>query len=174
MQLKICLRMSADWANFRSLLPYNNMATIAALPYTHTRAFEDLGHFNILEQCTIPFLVTFLNGSHHTELSSQCLESLFFSSFGKRLIHVRPFVVFACSCSCKILGSIANAIQLLEPKFSMFLLIVCGLEEEFCNLLEALFLGLGSEICIFITGLRLSGESGFQIFPYCPVKKSAV
>ena len=42
----------------------------------------------------------------------------------------------------KVFGGVTNAVQLLEPKLSVFLLVVSGFEEQRRDLLVAFLLGL--------------------------------
>ena len=103
------------------------------------------------------------NGCHATELCCQLGEALFFGCFGKGLIHIRPLKVLTVSCSGKIFRRGTDAVELFEPQFGMFLFILSCFQEKGCNLLVAFLLGLGRKIGIFVSGLGLTGKSGFQI-----------
>lgn len=163
-QFEVSLRMSAGGAEFGSLRAYDDVSAVAAFPHLHLALGEHFCHLHIVEQCAITLLVTTLDGSYEAKLCGELVESLLIGSLGESLIHVRPFVVLALSSIQQVFCRVAQAVQLLEPQFGMLFLIVGGLEEEGCNLLEAFFLSLGSEVGVFVAGLRFSGESGFQIF----------
>ena len=104
-----------------------------------------------------------LNSSHQAEFSSQLRESLFLCGLRESDVHVCPLVVLPASGSSQILCCAADALQLLEPHLGMFLLVVCRLQKQGCDLLKALLLGLGSKIGILVPSLGLARESGLQI-----------
>ena len=54
--------------------------------------------------------------------------------------------------------------QFRKTDLGVLLLVVRGLQKQRRDLLEALFLCLGSEIGVLVPRLRLTGESGLQIF----------
>ena len=118
------------------------MSAIAALPNFHLRPFEYLCSLDILQKCAVTFLVTLFNGSYTAEFCSELREAFLLSCLCKTCIHICPFVVLAGCCVCEILCCVTDAVKFLEPEFCVLLLVIGGLKEEGCDLLESLFLCL--------------------------------
>ena len=129
------------------------MSAVAALPHLHFALLEDGGRLDVLQQGTIALLVAFLDGSHHTELGSQFLETFLFGSLCETFVHIGPFVVLAVGSMLEVLGGIADAAEFLEPQLGVLLLVVGSFEEKFGNLLVAFLLGHRSKIGVFVACL---------------------
>ena len=103
------------------------------------------------------------DGGYHAEPGGQGLESFLLGGLGKALVHIGPLIVLAVGCCGQILCGVAYALKLLEPEFGVLLLVLCGLQEDGCHLLEALFFGYGCKIGVLVSRLRFAGERCFQI-----------
>ena len=86
----------------------------------------------------------FLNGADHAEFAGDLLEAFFFGFLGEGLIHIGPFVVFAISGGFEVGDGVFDfaAFEVFKPEFGVFFFVIGGLEEDGCNLLVALLLGL--------------------------------
>ncbi len=123
MNFEITLRMIASRANIGGFFAYHDMTAVAAFPHFDRAFFKDLSSFDIFEQSTVSFLVMLFDCGNKAESARKFRESLFFCSFGKSLVHIRPFIVFACGSRAKILRRISDAVKFLKPKFCVFFFI---------------------------------------------------
>ena len=150
--------MGAYRADFRSLGTDNDVSAVAALPNLDFASLEHFGSFNIVKQSTIALFMALFDSCNHPEFRSKLRESLFLCGLGEACVHVCPLVVLAFSRSYKILCCIAYAVELLEPKLRVLLLVVGCLEEQGCNLLEAVFLCLRCEIGVFVSPAKAASR----------------
>ena len=113
--LKVALRMSAGGAKLGRVCTNNDMSAVAAFPNLYLALFEYGGGLYIFEKGSVTLLMMLFDSGYETEFMSQFLESFFFGCFGKALVHIGPFVVFAFGCGGKVSGSIAETFELFEP-----------------------------------------------------------
>ena len=163
MNLEVTLRMCARRANLRGLSPHHDVSAVTAFPNFYFTLLEHFLRLHIFQQGTIAFFMVLFNVSHQTELRRQFLKAFFFGSLGKASVHIRPLVVLTVSGILQVGGGIADALQLLEPHLGVLFLVVSGLQEEGCDLLEAFLLGLGGKVGVLVPGLGLTGKSRLQI-----------
>ena len=97
------------------------------------------------------------------EALCQLREALFLGSLGKVLIHIRPFVVFACGGSGQIGLRVADAGQLLEPELCVLLLVLRCFQKQRRHLLVALFFRDGREEGVLVPCLRFACKGCAQI-----------
>ena len=148
--------MSAGGADLRSLGADHQMTAVTALPNLDLALLEDSGGLHVVQQSAVSLLVRLLDGGNQTELGGQSVEALLVSGLGKALVHIGPLVVLALGGVEQVLGGIAQLAQRLEPQLGVLLLILCGLQEEGCDLLIAGLLGYGCEVGVLISGLGLA------------------
>ena len=161
---KVALGMVTGGADLRGLIPYHDVAAVAALPYLDLALCKDLRHLHIVQQGTVALLVVLFNGSDQTETLRQLMKAFLIGCFGKAVVHIRPLVVLALSGGEKVFGGVANAVQLFEPQLGVFLLIISGFEEQCRDLLVAFLLGLGCKIGVLVARLGLTGKGSHQVF----------
>ena len=161
---KVALGVVAGRANLRRLLADHDMPAVAALPHLDLALGKDLRHLHIVQQGTVALLMVLFNGGYQAETLGQLMETFLIGGFGKAVVHIRPLVVLALSGGEKVFGGVTNAVQLLEPKLSVFLLVVSGFEEQRRDLLVAFLLGLGGKIGVLVACLGLTGKGGHQVF----------
>ena len=93
MDFKEALRMITSRTNIGSLCADDDMTAVAALLYLDLALFKYLSSFNIVEQCTVSFLMMFFDCRNKFEFCRELGESFFLGSFGKALVHIGPLVV---------------------------------------------------------------------------------
>ena len=140
MHLKVSLRMSAGWADFRSLCAYYDVTAVAAFPHLHLTFLEYFLRLHIAKEGTVTLFVTLFDGCHKAELRCQSGEAFLFGCLCEAFIHVCPFIVLAFSGSSKVLSCGTDAAKFLKPHLSVLLLIVCSLLEDSGYLLETVLL----------------------------------
>ena len=134
--------MSTYRTYFRSGSSYHDMTAVAAFPYLYFTPGKYLLCLNIVKQCAIALLMMLLYSSNTAELGSKLREAFLLCCLGKACVHVCPLIVLTVSCSGKILGCSSDTVELLEPQFSVFLLVVGCLLKESCYLLKAVLFSL--------------------------------
>ena len=147
--------MGAHRTYLGGFFPYDDMATVAALPDLILVTGKDQAALYIGEQFAVAFLMLFLNGRYGLKQSCNLLEALFTGFFGKGGIHVRPLVILAL---CGILqvfgrGTYGAVMQELKPNLCMFLLIRGSLLKQGCDLHIAVFLRFRGIVRILVAGL---------------------
>ena len=80
------------------------MTADAAFPHAFTGLFEDLLHFDVLEELEIALFMSLFDGADGAELGGEFREAFFFSFLGELDVHVGPFVVFAFSGGLEVGG----------------------------------------------------------------------
>ena len=129
------------------------MSAVSALPHLHFALLEDSLCLYIVQQGTVALFVMLLDLRNGTELLSQIMEALLIGGLRESVIHIRPFIVLARGCGCKILRGVSDAAQLLEPHLGMLLLVVRCLQKQRGNLLIAFLLRLGREVGVLVACL---------------------
>ena len=87
--------MVAGGADFRCLFADNDVAAVSAFPNFNRTLGKHLCCLHIMKQCPIALLMMLFNGRNQTESGGQLREALLLGGFGKTLVHIRPFVIFA-------------------------------------------------------------------------------
>ena len=95
-----------------------------------------------------------------------------FGYCGEGGIHCLPLILFTLGCMLQILECCADdaggqghgdlhlaAFEEFEEALGVFLLLVCGLQEDGGDLLKAILLGLAGLVGIFVAGDGFSGKS---------------
>ena len=72
--LEIALGMVTGGADLRGLLPYHDVAAVAALPHLHLALGKHLRHLHVAQQCPIALLMVLLNGPHQAESLGQLMK----------------------------------------------------------------------------------------------------
>ena len=106
--------MIAGGTDLGGLCADSDVAAVAAFPDLDFALFEHLRCLQIVQQCAVALFVVLFDLRDEAEALCQLREALFLGSLGKVLIHIRPFVVFACGGSGQIGLRVADAGQLLE------------------------------------------------------------
>ena len=85
-----------------------------------------------------------LDSTYATELGSNLLEAFLVSLTSHAVVHVGPLIVLTGSSVLQVGNGVRNlaSVQILEPQLSVLALVACCLQEESCNLLVAVLLGL--------------------------------
>ena len=73
---EIALGMVTGGADLRGLLPYHDVAAVAALPHLHLALGKHLRHLHVAQQRPIALLMVLLNGPHQAEPLGQLMEAL--------------------------------------------------------------------------------------------------
>ena len=154
---KEALALLADRADIRCLGPHDQVTAVAAFPDGLFAFFEDLLHFDILQQGAVAFFVGLFHSGHIPELLGQFGEAFVFGVLGEASVHVGPFVIFAIGGSGQVLGGIAQFTQSGKPLFGVFLFIPGGVFKDRRDLFKAFLTG-GGEAEAFVA-LR-AGEGG--------------
>ena len=152
-------------AYFGRLFADDDMTAVGALPNDISIFGEYKAALNVGDQLAIALFMLFFDFADGLEEIGDAVEALFFCFFGKFVIHIGPFVIFAGGRIFKVCKGIRyfTPVQQLEPDFCMLLLIVCRFLKNFCNLdIAVLFFFLGV-IGIFISRLRFARERRHQI-----------
>lgn len=147
--LEIALRMVANGADFGSLLAYDDVSAVGALPYTVTFAAEHEVALDVGQEFAIAFLVFLLDSSYHFELCGDFGIALFASYLGKSGIHVGPFVVLACGSVLQVVCRAGHsAVKHLEPNLGVLLFVLCRLLEDGSHLNITVLLSFGCVILV--------------------------
>ena len=152
--------MLADGAELGGVFADDDVPAVAAFPDGDVVADEDDAGFDFLEELLVTGFVMLFDLADHAEFGGDFLEAFFFGDRGEGRIHIGVFVVLAFGGRLEVLdggGDIA-IMEILEPELGVLFLVLGGFEEDGGDLLVAFFLGLGSEIGVFVAGLRLPGE----------------
>ena len=121
--------MSAYGASCRSLGAHYEVTAVTALPHSHFALLEYLLHLNVGKKLSVSLLVSLLNSSYCSELTSKSSEALLLSFLSEGIVHIGPLIVLAFCCCKKVLCSGAKLAESLEPKLCVLLLVISGLEE---------------------------------------------
>ena len=170
MELEVCLRMIAYGALFGGSCAYYDVTAVAAFPNLNLASLKHFFSLYVAKKCAVSFLVSLLNCRNASELLSKLVESFLVSLASHSVVHICPLVVLALSRVEKVFSCIADAAESLEPKLSVFLFVFSCCEEERCDLLEALLLCYGREVCIFISRLAFTCESFPEVL-LCPCSR---
>ena len=157
--------MIADRADFRGFLADDDVTAVGALPDHVAFAGEDEAFLDVGKELAIAFFVFFFDLADHFEQGSDPREAFFLSGLGETVIHIGPFIVFAVSGSFQVFNGGRNftTMQKFEPNLRMFFFVARSFFKNGSDLVIAFLLGLGSEICVLVPGLRLTGKSGLQV-----------
>ena len=141
------------------------MATVRALPYTVAIAAEHNGVLNILEQTAVALLMRLFDGAYHFKLFGYLVKALLACLLGKGGIHVGPLIVLAIGSIGQVVGCAGHctAMQILEPYFSMLLLVARGLLKDVGHLYIAVLLGLRSIVLVLGVSLRFTGKGCLEV-----------
>ncbi len=156
--------MSANGAHSGRFFTHYEVTAVTAFPHRHFAFFEYCLHLNVVKKRAISFLVSLFDSCNHSELSSECLESLFLSLFGECIVHICPLVVFAFSSCEEVLSCVTELAERLEPKLSVLLLVVCRCFKNSSDLLVAFFFSYRCKISVFVSRLRFACERSPKIF----------
>ena len=157
--------MTADWADLWCRCANVQVTVLESLPNLDTLALKDLTGLNALKKLLIALLVSLLDVTDKTELSSDLCEALLLSYLSEVSVHSGPLVVLASCCVLEVLCSLWNlaAVEILEPKFSVNALVARSLGEDVGNLLLTLFCSLGSIVAVLVGSLRLTSKSCLEV-----------
>ena len=119
-----------------------------------------------MQKFAVAFFVHFFDFAYGFKQVGQFGESFFFGFFGKRGIHVGPFIIFAVGGIEQVFGRSGDvvAVQRFEPQLGVFFFVVGGFFKNFRNLNKPFFFRFGSVVGVFVAGLRFAGKSGHQVF----------
>ena len=155
--------MAADGAYNRSAFADMDVAAVSAFPDNDGASFENFAVFNACKKLAISFFVLCFNFAYAFKTGSNLFKAFCTGFFGKGLVHIGPFIVFAgCSCG-KVLCGGADAVEIFEPKFCMLFFVFCGFKEKCSNLLLTFFFCFACKIGIFVSCLRFACESSHKI-----------
>ena len=132
--------MCASRANLRSLGADNDVSAVAAFPNLYLALLEHFLGLDVLEKCAIALFVTLLDSSYEAELLSENVESFLVGGLCETVIHISPLIIFSVCSLNEVVCGVADTLKFLELEFCVLLLVVSGLEENCCNLLEAFLL----------------------------------
>ena len=132
--------MCASRANLRSLGADYDVTAVAAFPYLDFALLEHFLSLDILEKCAIALFMTLLDSSYEAEFLCEYVESLFVCGLCETVIHISPLIIFSVCSLNEVVCGVADTLKFLELEFCVLLLVVSGLEENCCNLLEAFLL----------------------------------
>ena len=136
--------MSADGANFGSLLANDKVAAVAALPDHFFVAGENEAAFNVGEELAIAFFMLLLDLGNAFHQIGDIIKAFFAGGLGETGVHVGPLIVFTGGSVSKVVGGGGDAImEELEPKLGVFLFVLGGLFKQIGDLDVAILLGLG-------------------------------
>ena len=155
--------MIAGGTDLGGLCADSDVAAVAAFPDLDFALFEHLRCLQIVQQCAVALFVVLFDLRDEAEALCQLREALFLGSLGKVLIHIRPFVVFACGGSGQIGLRVADAGQLLEPELCVLLLVLRCFQKQRRHLLVALFFRDGREEGVLVPCLRFARKGRAQI-----------
>ena len=155
--------MIAGGTDLGGLCADSDVAAVAAFPDLDFALFEHLRCLQIVQQCAVALFVVLFDLRDEAEALCQLREALFLGSLGKVLIHIRPFVVFACGGSGQIGLRVADAGQLLEPELCVLLLVLRCFQKQRRHLLVALFFRDGREESVLVPCLRFACKGCAQI-----------
>ena len=157
--------MFACGANFGSLFADIDMTAVAALPAVLAGADPDFAGFNVGEKFPVALFVTLFDSGNALKDPCQFGVAFLFSFDSESAVHFGPLFMFTGCCGSEIFQSGANAVQLFEPEFGMFLFIVGSLLKDGSDLLIAFLACLGSKIGVFVPCLGFTGEGVLKILP---------
>ena len=160
---EVGLAVAADGAHFGGLVADHKVTANAAFPHVLTGLFEDLVHFDVLQELEVTFFVGAFDVADRTETRGEFGEAFGFRFFGERLVHIGPFVVFAFGGGLEVLGRVADAAQGLEPEAGVFLFVAGGLQEDFRELFVPFALRDFGEVRVLVASLRFAREGGLQV-----------
>ena len=110
LDLEECLRMLAGRADLRRFFTDINMPAVAAFPAAGTGFDPHFILLNVGEQFLITLLVTFFDRGDPLEKAGDVIKTFGFRLLREVLVHLRPFLMFACGGRGKIFRSGTDAI----------------------------------------------------------------
>lgn len=163
--LEIALRMLAYRTNLRSLLAYDNVAAVRALPNHVLVAGEHETALHVFKEFPVSLLVGLLDGAYLLEQEGDVIEAFLLRCLGETRIHICPLVVLAGCSVRQVYGRFRDfpAVKELEPYLRMLFLILSRLLEQLAYLHIAVLDGL--RCIIEVLGMRLGfpGESRHEV-----------
>ena len=139
------------------------MTAFATLPHHFFALFEDLLHFNVVEQLQEAFFVSLFDGAHSTELRGEFCKAFGLGRLCKTFVHVRPFVVFTAGGSLQIFGRVADALQVLEPDLGVLAFVGSRFVKKLGDLLIAFLAGNTGKVVVLVASLRLTGKRSPEV-----------
>ena len=126
LQLEICLRMSADRADFRSILSDMNMTAVGADPDPVAVTGEHNALFDIRYQFAVTLFMLLLDLTDGIKKIGKTGKSLFLGNLCKLRIHISPLIVLAGGSILQIFDGAGDfsVMKLLEPDLGMFNIIL--------------------------------------------------
>ena len=106
----------------------------------------------------------FLHVSNVAESFCKFGESFFFRRFCKIIIHIRPFVIFTFGGVQKIFFDATEFAESFKPKFSVFLFVIGGFEEERGDLFITVLFRDACKVGVLIASLRFARKRFPKIF----------
>src|SRR5699024_8000065 len=150
-------------ADFRSLFAFVDISAVVAFPSKRSVSFESISCFECSKNLIITFLVSGLYLGNKLEFCSKLIESFCSCFFSHGFVHFCPLIVFAGSSVFYIFCYITDAVELFEPHFCVFFLLICCFFKDICNLNISGLFCLGSIKCVFVSCLRLTGKCSHQV-----------
>ena len=129
--------MAADGADFGRLLADADVAAVGALPNHVSVAGENKTSVYVGKQLFITLLVGLFDFAHLFEKLGNVVKALGPCLFGKTLIHIGPFEVFARRRIGKIVCGAVYARKEFKPNFCVLLFVCRGFLEKLGNLNKA-------------------------------------
>ena len=155
--------MCTDRADLRSLLADVDMSAVTAFPAVFSDLDPDFAFLNVGGKFVVAVFMALFDLGNGGELSSQLREAFGGGFFGKLLVHLRPFFMFACGSRLQVFERGADSVQRFEPEFRMFFFIVCGLLKDGRNLLETFLLRFACKVGVLVARLGFSRKCVPQI-----------
>lgn len=152
------LRVLTYGAHVGSLDSDRDVSAITAFPDSHSALLENLLCLHVSEQSAVSLFVPLLYRSNSAELLCQILESFLVGFFRHTRIHIGPFIALAFRGMEKVFRGISYLSESPEPKFCVFFLVVCRLQEESRDLFKTRLTSYFREIGILIARLRFACE----------------
>ena len=164
--------MFADRANLRRFLSFANVAAVQALPDDLVALLENFVLLDIRQEQIVPCLMLLLDVGDLLEELRDFLEAFLPRDLREPGIHARPLVMLARGRRLEVRRGIADALDKLEPDFSVLLLVARRLLENARDLLIAVFFRLRGVIGVLVARLGFAGERrpkilfGFRAFQF--------
>ena len=102
--------MIAGGAYFGRFLADDYMSAVSAFPHFNFALCEYFRRFYVFKQRAVSFFMRFLDSRYETEFYGKVVEAFFFGGFGKSVVHIRPFVIFARCGGAEIFGGVAYSV----------------------------------------------------------------
>ena len=120
LDLEVSLRVCTYRAYLRSFAALYSMSAVVAVPYNFRISFEYDTFFDVSQKLSVSFFMFLFDLSYAFKQECDMIETFFSGFLSHTIVHVSPFVIFACSSISQVMyRSLTSLKKLLRTNRNM-------------------------------------------------------